>query len=65
MNENRRQILEMLAAGKITAEEAERLLVAVESDSTPTLRRVSGKQDRKRPAWTATKTSVEIFARAG
>jgi hypothetical protein len=30
MNENRRQILEMLAAGKITAEEAERLLVALE-----------------------------------
>jgi len=31
MNENRRQILEMLAAGKITADEAERLLTAVES----------------------------------
>jgi hypothetical protein len=30
MNENRRQILEMLATGKITAEEAERLLVALE-----------------------------------
>jgi hypothetical protein len=30
MNENRRQILEMLAAGKITAEEAERLLSALE-----------------------------------
>ena len=26
MNENRRKILEMLAAGKITADEAERLL---------------------------------------
>jgi hypothetical protein len=33
MNENRRQILEMLAAGKITADEAERLLTAVESGS--------------------------------
>ncbi|HUN84040.1 MAG TPA: hypothetical protein VMU48_06660 [Terracidiphilus sp.] len=32
MNENRRQILEMLAAGKITADEAERLLVALEPD---------------------------------
>ncbi len=32
MNENRRQILEMLAAGKITAEEAERLLAALEPD---------------------------------
>lgn len=33
MNENRRQILEMLAAGKVTAEEAERLLAAL--DPTP------------------------------
>lgn len=34
MNENRRQILEMLAAGKITADEAERLLAALEPDTT-------------------------------
>jgi len=33
MNENRRQILEMLAAGKITADEAERLLAALEPGS--------------------------------
>ncbi len=31
MNENRRQILEMLAAGKITADEAERLIAALET----------------------------------
>ncbi len=31
MNENRRQILEMLAAGKLTADEAERLLAALDS----------------------------------
>jgi hypothetical protein len=31
MNDNRRQILEMLAAGKVTADEAERLLAALES----------------------------------
>jgi hypothetical protein len=31
MSENRRQILEMLAAGKITANEAERLITAVET----------------------------------
>jgi hypothetical protein len=31
MNDNRRQILEMLATGKITADEAERLLAALES----------------------------------
>ncbi|KAA6465129.1 DUF2089 domain-containing protein [Acidobacteria bacterium AB60] len=34
MNENRRQILEMLAGGKITADEAERLLAAL--DPAPT-----------------------------
>jgi hypothetical protein len=33
MNENRRQILEMLAAGRITADEAERLLVALEPET--------------------------------
>lgn len=33
MSEGRRQILEMLAAGKITADEAERLLIAVEPGS--------------------------------
>jgi polyhydroxyalkanoate synthesis regulator phasin len=35
MNENRRQILEMLAAGKINAEEAERLLNALEREPQP------------------------------
>jgi len=35
MNDNRRQILEMLAAGKITADEAERLLVALDNTPTP------------------------------
>lgn len=34
MNENRRQILDMLAAGKITTDEAERLLAALEPDSS-------------------------------
>jgi hypothetical protein len=33
MNDNRRQILEMLAAGKITADEAERLLAAIDPDT--------------------------------
>jgi hypothetical protein len=35
MNENRRQILEMLAQGKITTDEAERLLAAIEPGATP------------------------------
>src|SRR5205085_557089 len=40
MNENRRQILEMLAGGKITADEAERLLAAL--DPIPTTVEFSG-----------------------
>ena len=40
MNETRRQILEMLAAGKITAEEAERLLAAL--NPTPATVEFSG-----------------------
>ena len=34
MNESRRQILEMLAGGKITADEAERLITAVETPAS-------------------------------
>jgi hypothetical protein len=34
MNDHRRQILEMLSAGKITADEAERLITALERDSS-------------------------------
>ena len=42
MNENRRQILEMLAAGKITADEAERLLTALDPDTTQAARKTAG-----------------------
>ncbi len=35
MSETRRQVLEMLAAGKITAEEAERLIAALERETSP------------------------------
>src|SRR5215469_5390853 len=35
MNDNRRQILDMLAEGKITAEEAERLIAALERADGP------------------------------
>src|SRR5215831_2032158 len=37
MNENLRQILEMLAEGKITADEAERLIAALEPEAPATL----------------------------
>lgn len=43
MSENRRQILEMLAAGKINANEAERLLAALEPDLAGSLRDHAGK----------------------
>ena len=36
MNENRRQVLEMLAAGRITAAEAERLISALDGAQTST-----------------------------
>jgi hypothetical protein len=35
MSEARRQVLDMLGAGKITAEEAERLIAALEKDAAP------------------------------
>ena len=38
MNDNRRQILDMLAEGKITAEEAERLIAALERIDMPASR---------------------------
>jgi hypothetical protein len=42
MNENRRQILEMLAAGKITADEAERLIAALEPENATTVGEYAG-----------------------
>ena len=52
MNENRRQILEMLAAGKINADEAERLLAAIEPGPARESRRVlrqDGRSQRRKP----------------
>jgi polyhydroxyalkanoate synthesis regulator phasin len=46
MSETRRQVLEMLAAGKITAEEAERLIAALERDTAP----ASGASEARRNA---------------
>ena len=50
MNENRRQILEMLAAGKITADEAEKLLAALEPDMTATAGTYTGRIPSSDPA---------------
>jgi uncharacterized protein YbaP (TraB family) len=43
MNENRRQILEMLAAGRITADEAERLLAALDPGADTVTTEYTGK----------------------
>ncbi|MDR3726217.1 MAG: hypothetical protein P4K86_04150 [Terracidiphilus sp.] len=53
MNENRRQILDMLAAGKVTADEAERLLTALEPDSKTAQGEVSGSAGAGTSATTA------------
>jgi hypothetical protein len=53
MNENRRQILEMLAAGKITAAEAEQLLAALEPDTTQTGGRPAGNAGSGQPVGAA------------
>ena len=42
MNENRRQILEMLASGKITSDEAERLIAALETNAPQATYSASG-----------------------
>jgi hypothetical protein len=47
MNENRRQILEMLAAGKINADEAEQLLAALEDSPSPSNREGAGEAKPK------------------
>ena len=60
MNENRRQILEMLAAGKITADEAERLLAAL--DPTPATVEFSGTTRQRRRHG---EDARQVSARAG
>ena len=49
MNENRRKILEMLATGQITADEAERLIGALEKDQTTASS--SGTEPRPKPKY--------------
>jgi hypothetical protein len=45
MNENRRQVLELLAAGKISADEAERLLAAMEPGASAGTQAAGGKEN--------------------
>jgi hypothetical protein len=51
MNEHRRQILEMLSAGKITADEAERLLTALEKGDTPLSSSGDGSTSARKPKY--------------
>lgn len=46
MNENRRQVLGMLASGKITADEADRLLAALEPDTSSAYKPADSPQAR-------------------
>jgi hypothetical protein len=55
MNENRRQILEMLAAGKITAAEAERLLAALDPETAGATTGVASGPTNGNPKTTASK----------
>jgi hypothetical protein len=50
MSENRRQILEMLAAGKITSDEAEQLLAALDPAAPATVGTFTGKIPVSDPA---------------
>src|SRR6516225_9709125 len=49
MNEHRRQILQMLAIGKISADEAERLIAAMENPSSSATSSGSGSSDVIKP----------------
>jgi len=49
MNENRKRILEMLAAGQINADEAERLIAALEKESASTAS--AGSSESSPKAW--------------
>jgi hypothetical protein len=51
MNENRRQILQMLSEGKITADEAERLISAMEQTSTSTASQTEKPINKARPKY--------------
>ena len=51
MNEQRKQILEMLAEGKVTADEAERLIAALERDQSDMSSPPPRSQQKPRPKY--------------
>ena len=51
MNENRRQILEMLSSGRINADEAERLLAALETETPQPLAAGAGASSKAAPKY--------------
>jgi hypothetical protein len=67
MNENRRQILEMLAAGKVTADEAERLIAALETNGrheADTLRNAAATNGNKDAALRAKAKYLRVLVEA-
>ena len=58
MNENRRKILEMLSAGKLTADEADRLLAALEPDTAQSARVYAGNAPAATSAHRAARRTV-------
>jgi hypothetical protein len=61
MSENRRQILQMLSEGKITADEAERLIAALEKEAPPVSEPVKGEVLKPRAKY----LRVQVEARNG
>jgi hypothetical protein len=51
MNEHRRQVLQMLAEGKISADEAERLIAAMETPASVSADAASGSAGKARPKY--------------
>lgn len=65
MNEHRRQILQMLSEGKITAEEAERLICAMEQSSASTMSQSEGPTNRTRPKYLRVEVDSEESGHKG
>lgn len=63
MNENRRQILEMLAAGKITADEAEHLIAALEPQPSATAGEFTGRIAGSNP-WSGSDNDTPVRTHA-
>src|SRR5258708_558426 len=64
MNEHRQQVLEMLSAGKVTVEEAERLIAALEKESRSGAT-INGNESDPKPKPKYLRVVVEDTGRSG